>query len=421
MKIYPSDNGLGLTLISILILLFYFFTGDIFLAYASFLLISFLLIVFLLSYNNWKEKSLCKTKIHERIWIWENVPLNIIIEGKNIYAIEDIPKWIKINKIEFTKNFAIIKGETNFPHYGEFSIEKLTVLRKSFLKLFIFKEKVSIEVKYKVLPETLYWLFEALNILREVGISHFETGTQKPSLIKGLYYETREYVYGDPIRNIDWKATARHRKIMVKLFEEEKSKSIMLLYNLKAPSPYVCNDLASAFLSSILSSIRKNLSLTLIDLLESKSYFHMNAYQALAFAIKKVLELGIIKPSEFYEYIEPLTKEEFESLIQAFMLNIIESKSKLISLGDSNILISTLLYDIPDLINLVENAMKNKKDINIVTASKPWIGIKDLEEAYRIYLTYRNVKQKLEKMKVNVFPWSYFKAKKENIYELITI
>jgi hypothetical protein len=420
MKIYPSDNGLGLILVSIIILLFYFFTGDIFLAYASFFIFSFLLIVFLLSYNNWKEKSLCKTKINERIWIWENVPLNIIIEGKNIYAIENIPKWIKINKIEFTKNSAIIKGETNFPHYGEFSIKKITVLRKSFFRLFIFKEEVSIEVKYKVLPETLYWIFEALNILREVGIGHFETGAQKSSLIKGLYYETREYVYGDPIRNIDWKATARHRKLMVKLFEEEKSKSMMLLYNLKAPSPYVCDDLASAFLSSILSSIRKNLSLTLVDLLESKSYFHINAYQALALAIKKVLELEIVKPNEFYEYIEPLTKEEFENLIQAFMLNIIESKNKIISLGDNNILISTLLYDISDIINLAEIAMKNKKDLNIVTASKPWIGIKDLEEAYRIYLTYKNVKQKLEKMKVNVFPWSYFRAKK-NMYELIAI
>jgi hypothetical protein len=420
MKIYPSDNGLGLILVSIIIFLFYFFTGDVFLAYASFLIFSFLLIVFLLSYNNWKERSLCKTKINERIWIWENAPLNIIIEGKNIYAIENIPKWIKINKIEFTKNSAIIKGETNFPHYGKFSIEKLTVLRKSFFRLFIFKEKVSIEVKYKVLPETLYWIFEALNILREVGIGHFETGAQKSSLIKGLYYETREYVYGDPIRNIDWKATARHRKLMVKLFEEERSKSMMLLYNLKAPSPYVCDDLASAFLSSILSSIRKNLSLTLVDLLESKSYFHINAYQALALAIKKVLELEIVKPNEFYEYIEPLTKEEFENLIQAFMLNIIESKNKIISLGDNNILISTLLYDISDLINLAEIAMKNKKDMNIVTASKPWIGIKDLEEAYRIYLTYKNVKQKLEKMKVNVFPWSYFRAKK-NMYELITI
>jgi hypothetical protein len=207
---------------------------------------------------------------------------------------------------------------------------------------------------------------------------------------------------------------------MVKLFEEERSKSMMLLYNLKAPSPYICDDLASAFLSSILSSIRKNLSLTLVDLLESKSYFHINAYQALALAIKKVLELEIVKPNEFYEYIEPLTKEEFENLIQAFMLNIIESKNKIISLGDNNILISTLLYDIPDLINLAEIAMKNKKDLNIVTASKPWIGIKDLEEAYRIYLTYKNVKQKLEKMKVNVFPWSYFRAKK-NMYELITI
>jgi len=418
MKVYLSENGLGLASVLIIILLFYFFTGDAILAYASFLLASIFLLVLLFAYNTWKKKSVCKTKVKERVWVWEHATLSITVEGKNIYAVEGIPKWIKNTKLEFTKDAAVVRGETYFPHYGEFVLEQLTVLRRSPLGLFTFKEKVAVEVMYNVLPETFYWLLEALNILRATGVSYLGAGTRPSSLTGDLYYETREYVYGDPIRNIDWKATARHRKLMVKLFEEETSKSFMLLYDLRAPNPYVSDELASALLSSVISSTRNNLNLTLFDLPESKSYLSVNAYQALALAVKKVFELEIVDPSEFYEYVEPLTKEEVESLLHAFTMDIVERKDKPIILEEDNILISTLLYDVPNLVSLAELAMKNKKTLNVVTPSKPWVGVEDLEEAYRLYLTYNNVKQKLESMKVNIFPWSYLRVRKEKVYEV---
>jgi len=47
---------------------------------------------------------------------------------------------------------------------------------------------------------------------------------------KGMAFsEVREYLYGDDIRNIDWNVTARFNHPYVKIFEEERELTVMLL------------------------------------------------------------------------------------------------------------------------------------------------------------------------------------------------
>jgi uncharacterized protein (DUF58 family) len=43
------------------------------------------------------------------------------------------------------------------------------------------------------------------------------------------FSEVREYQYGDDIRNIDWNVTARYNKPFVKIFEEERELTVMLI------------------------------------------------------------------------------------------------------------------------------------------------------------------------------------------------
>ncbi len=43
------------------------------------------------------------------------------------------------------------------------------------------------------------------------------------------FSEVREYQYGDDIRNIDWNVTARFNHPYVKIFEEERELTVMLL------------------------------------------------------------------------------------------------------------------------------------------------------------------------------------------------
>src|SRR4030043_2242585 len=46
------------------------------------------------------------------------------------------------------------------------------------------------------------------------------------------FSEVREYQYGDDIRSIDWNVTARFHHPYIKIFEEERELTVMLLIDL---------------------------------------------------------------------------------------------------------------------------------------------------------------------------------------------
>jgi uncharacterized protein (DUF58 family) len=52
------------------------------------------------------------------------------------------------------------------------------------------------------------------------------------------FSEVREYEYGDDIRNIDWNVTARFNKPFVKIFEEEREMTVMLLIDVSGSNDF---------------------------------------------------------------------------------------------------------------------------------------------------------------------------------------
>jgi uncharacterized protein (DUF58 family) len=67
------------------------------------------------------------------------------------------------------------------------------------------------------------------------GLSRNIFAGQYHSAFKGrgmAFSEVREYQYGDDIRDIDWNVTARHNKAYVKVFEEERELTSMLLIDM---------------------------------------------------------------------------------------------------------------------------------------------------------------------------------------------
>lgn len=64
------------------------------------------------------------------------------------------------------------------------------------------------------------------------GLSHNIFAGEYHSAFKGrgmTFSEVREYQYGDDIRDIDWNVTARHNRPYVKVYEEERELTVMLL------------------------------------------------------------------------------------------------------------------------------------------------------------------------------------------------
>lgn len=86
---------------------------------------------------------------------------------------------------------------------------------------------------------------ELLKKVRKIEIKtrsiskHLFTG-EYHSTFKGRgmsFSEVRPYQYGDDIRNIDWNVTARHHEPFVKIFEEERELTLMLMVDI-SPSSY---------------------------------------------------------------------------------------------------------------------------------------------------------------------------------------
>jgi uncharacterized protein (DUF58 family) len=86
---------------------------------------------------------------------------------------------------------------------------------------------------------------ESVDILKKVrkieikarGLSQNIFAGQYHSAFKGrgmAFSEVREYQYGDDVRDIDWNVTARFHRPYIKVFEEERELTVMLLVDVSA-------------------------------------------------------------------------------------------------------------------------------------------------------------------------------------------
>ncbi len=69
------------------------------------------------------------------------------------------------------------------------------------------------------------------------GLSRNIFAGQYHSAFKGrgmAFSEVREYQYGDDVRDIDWNVTARYNRPYIKVFEEERELTVMLLVDVSA-------------------------------------------------------------------------------------------------------------------------------------------------------------------------------------------
>jgi uncharacterized protein (DUF58 family) len=73
------------------------------------------------------------------------------------------------------------------------------------------------------------------------GLSRHVFSGQYHSAFKGrgmAFSEVREYQYGDDIRNIDWNVTARFNHPYIKIFDEERELTVMLLIDVSGSNEF---------------------------------------------------------------------------------------------------------------------------------------------------------------------------------------
>ena len=96
-------------------------------------------------------------------------------------------------------------------------------------------------------------------------LSNHIFGGEYHSTFKGrgmTFSEVRPYQFGDDVRSIDWNVTARYNEPFVKVFEEERELTLMLLVDVSRSSQYGSHE---QFKKEILTEISATLAFSALQ------------------------------------------------------------------------------------------------------------------------------------------------------------
>ena len=146
----------------------------------------------------------------------------ILIEGKNVNA--------------FFKGFGKLEKEFIYKvrcaNIGTYTIKKSKVLSNHFLNINGFVDDLGSELKIRVMPY--------ITIPRRLNLPKIYSKIPLPSIdiSKGVsstdFKEIREYREGEPIRFINWKASAKTNKLLANEYEKEGKKTIMIFVDVSS-------------------------------------------------------------------------------------------------------------------------------------------------------------------------------------------
>jgi len=264
--------------------------------------------------------------------------------------------------------------------------------------------KIKFKTQVNVIPRVVPALIRALEVLTGLG----NIGYEYPLQLIGRgteYAETREYIAGDDIRFINWKATARLQKLMVNQFYQETEGTTHLVYDTKVLGDISNDEVATEFLNiaTALFSSGVPYSISIVDEL-GRIYTkeHEDPRSSLLTAMHYVLKTTKVNFSHLYYFLSPKSKREAFELLNLISKEDYEIKDKFSLEKNSDVIVvSCLLGDLSWLIELYEDLKRKEGRLRIVSC-KTWLDSKDLESAYIDYQRHSHIVASLMKKGIEV-------------------
>ena len=242
--------------------------------------------------------------------------------------------------------------------------------------------------------------------------------------------ETREYQLGDELRRVDWKATARLQKLMVKDYYMEGTSAIHVIYDATAQDPVEKDQLATTLINMALSAAKQETptALTIHDQKQIKLHTKpSNPQQILKIALKHALETTKTQTQTIFELIEPTTRSKIkhilkhidtelqnlkkflEAELQALQHVTLKQPYKTLTKilyetpeNTNHTIITTLNTNIPALLEFAENAKTKNQKVTIIQPTQPWLHQKTLEKAYKTYQQHQKILKILQKHQIKI-------------------
>lgn len=285
---------------------------------------------------------------------------------------------------------------------------------------------ISFDLELKIFPRVMVALIQAALFLLRGGRGG---AGDVPLVFKGPgteYADTREYVPGDSLHHIDWKATARYGKLMVKEFFLEAGRGAHIIYDTRAVGPISQDKLATNFLNTCLGVVEQGYPVGVTIHNGEKVLLHSikdNPREVLKMAMGYVLQSMRVELEDADILIDPFTssqirrflnkvKEEQAKRFLEFEVKIIQDRlkqpykflaqlSRQINEPRQFLLISQLSDEVVNILQFADE-IQSSHQLTIIQPTQPWREAKDLEEAYRWYERRRYMMEVLAKHRIQV-------------------
>ncbi len=158
-------------------------------------------------------------------------------------------------------------------------------------------------------------------------------GGEYHSAFKGrgmIFSEVRNYQFGDDVRTIDWNVTARYNEPFVKVFEEERELTLMLLVDISGSEQF---GTTNAFKKNIVTEISATLAFSALQNNDKVGLvlFSDNIELYIPPSKGKIHVLRIIR--ELIEF-KPLSRQTNISSALEFLISVVKKKSIAFVLSD---------------------------------------------------------------------------------------
>ncbi len=333
---------------------------------------------------------------------------------RGLCGVEEVPWWLRVEGYRVTGDRAEYVFRAWFPHTGVYELRSVAVLRCSPLGFFQLASRFPVNVSFRVAPEAVYWLTLALRALRGGYVGGTVAGLEGEELRSlplrsvsdaGEYFETREYTPGDSLRRVDWKATMRLQRLMVKEYRVAQGGKLLMVYDDECLGPATCDAIASIQLSLALRAYHSTTSIVLLDAASGVTLYFREPRDLLLYVVKRVVERHA-PVLELFEFIEPPTASELKRLVS----RVPEAKRRKTSLklveGVSE---GVIAWCIPcrsgALLDIVEELVSRRLNVVVVVPASPWLDARDDMEAEAIRRSYSLVLRKLRRLGANVILW----------------
>jgi len=268
---------------------------------------------------------------------------------------------------------------------------------------------VGFRARFNVYPRVVAAALQALSFLEGRGI---QGGGEQPSPVIGQgfeYAESREYVAGDSQRRIDWKASARLGRLIVKEYYEESSGAVHIIYEADVPDPVSRDELAACFLRSVVSFAEQGWVIGLTVLRGEEIVMHvveLHPHAAVSVALRHVLQEDLSLVRQVYEVLDPVRRSMLRKVMEKTPrddgpeLSVIRDEL-FQSMYGCVLYLSALIDDPANLLEVCHLASAFGTRLAVLEPCKPWMHL-DLEEAYRVWRQTDKVNRSLARSGVAV-------------------